>query len=98
MLTRKIEEGFCLARLTATENVHTGAVTVSYISTHTSHELNLSECKYLPLPRSVRQDVQEMLSKNIRMEKVLDGERIKGELQHITAAVLCDSRHKSRET
>ena len=75
--TRKLDDGYCLARMTVTENLCTGAVTVFYIPTHTNHELNLSECKHLPLPKSVRTEVQQMLAKHIEMDKVLDGKGMK---------------------
>ena len=68
--SRKLN-GFCLARITATECLSTGAVTVFYIATHTNHDLTLDECKHLPLPQSMR-TVQEMLAKDISMAKVLD--------------------------
>ena len=69
--SRKLN-GFCFARITATECLSTGVVTVYYIATHTNHDLTLDECKHLPLPQSVRKTVQEMLAKDISMDKVLD--------------------------
>ena len=59
--------------MTAKEDLKTGAVTVIYTSTHTSHTLGLSECKHLPLPRSVTTRVKTLLARGVQMEKVMDG-------------------------
>ena len=55
--------------MTAKEDLKTGVVTVIYTSTHTSHTLELSECKHLPLPRSVTTRVKTLLARGVQMEK-----------------------------
>lgn len=72
--SRKLEDSYCLARMTATENIDTGKVSVSYISVHTNHELNVSELKYVPLPSSVRKEVEEKTALGIPIERITDGE------------------------
>lgn len=66
-------DGYCLASITATENVENGEVTVTYIATHTSHQINLMECRHLPLPQSVTAQVRSMLAAGVHVEKVIDG-------------------------
>ena len=73
--TRKLDkDGFCIARMTATENLKTGMVTVNYISSHSCHKPSIDECKYLPLPASLRQKVLEKCAAGITIEKIMDGE------------------------
>ena len=43
----------------ATEYLDSGKVVVDYIATHTGHDLNVKECKYLPLPTSVRKHASD---------------------------------------
>ena len=74
--SRKLPDTFCLARMTATEYLESGKVVVDYIATHTGHDLNVKECKYLPLPTSVRKQVMDMLASGVQLEKVLEGEFI----------------------
>ena len=72
--TRKLgPELFCLANMTATQNLETGKVTVNYTATHTNHKLSLMECKHLPVPKSVKEKVKTMLANGVQMEKVMDG-------------------------
>ena len=56
--SRKIDT-YCTARITATENLVTGKVHVRYLSSHMNHNLGLQECRYLPLPPSVKKEIQE---------------------------------------
>jgi len=74
-LTRKLDkDGFCIARMTATENLKTGLVTVEYLSSHSGHKPSIEECKFLPLPPSLRQNVLEKCAAGISIEKIMDGE------------------------
>ncbi|XP_065916328.1 uncharacterized protein [Dysidea avara] len=66
-------EKFCLASITATENLVSGKVTVCYTATHTNHQLNLKECKHLPLPKAVIERVKTMLANGVEMETIMDG-------------------------
>ena len=53
-------------------------MTVIYTTTHTSHTLEFSECKHLPLPKSVTTRVKTLLARGVQMEKVMDGMLIFG--------------------
>ena len=44
-----------------------------YISTHTNHTLGIDECKHLPLPPSVKTDIQEQFAAGKSLEKIMDG-------------------------
>ena len=55
------------------KNTDTGKVRVTYIPTHTNHSLGLAECKYIPLPKSVCQEIEEKFASGIRLEKIMDG-------------------------
>lgn len=57
----------------ANENVETGVVTVDYVSTHTGHRPSVAECKHLPLPNSLRKEVQEKFAAGISIERIMDG-------------------------
>ena len=66
-------DSYCLASITATENVEGGKIVATYIATHTSHQLTLMECRHLPLPQSVTAQVRSMLTSGVQMEKVING-------------------------
>ena len=66
-------ENFCLAHITANENVTSGKVSIKYVSTHTNHAINIEECKHLPLPKSVVEQVRMMFASGIQVEKIMDG-------------------------
>ena len=70
--SRKLD-GACIARMMLSEDIQTGAVTVEYISTHTGHKPSLDECKYLPLPTSLRQEVQDKFASGVTLERIMDG-------------------------
>ena len=55
-----------------TEYLIKGNVYVRYISTHTNRDLGLEECKYLPLPQSVRKQIQQQFATGISMEQIID--------------------------
>ena len=74
-ITRKLDNsGYCIARMTATENLQTGLVNVEYLSSHSCHKPSIEECRFLPLPPSLRQKVQEKCVAGITIEKIMDGE------------------------
>jgi len=54
-------------------NQSTGKVELTYICTHTNHSLGLEECKYLPLPLSVRKEIQEKFAQGVTLERIMDG-------------------------
>ena len=51
-------ENHCIARMIVTEDQSKGRVEIKYILTHTNHELNVTECRHLLLPNSVREDIR----------------------------------------
>ena len=51
----------------------TGRVEVTYICTQANQILELEECKYLPLPQSVRKEIQEKFAHGITLERIMDG-------------------------
>ena len=59
---------FCLAHITATENLISRKVSVKYVATHTNHQLNLEECKNLPIPRSIADEVKRMFANGVQVE------------------------------
>lgn len=70
--SRKLED-YCLARMYVKHYQSTGRVEVTYICTHTNHLLGLEECKYLPLPQSVRKEMQEKFAQGVTLERIMDG-------------------------
>ena len=60
--------------MTATEHLETGIVTVEFLSSHSCHKPSIEECKYLPLPPSLRQKVLEKCAAGIAIEKIMYGE------------------------
>ena len=66
-------ESYCLASISVTKHMESGKVVASYIATHTNHQITLEECKHLPLPRSIKTEVQTMLANGVQVETVLDG-------------------------
>lgn len=72
--SRKLgKEQFCIAHITATEYLDSGKVYVKYTSTHTNHDVDLGECKHLPLPKSIFDRVRNMFSTGVTIDKVMDG-------------------------
>ena len=66
-------EDYCLARMYVKHHQATGRVEVTYICTHTNHSLGLKEFKYLPLPHSVRKEIQEKFAQGVTLERIMDG-------------------------
>ena len=65
-------ENYCIARMIATEDRSERRVEVKYISTHTNHELTVTECRHLPLPNSVRKDICQQFAAGISLERIMD--------------------------
>ena len=69
--SRKIEK-FCIARMSVTEHLESGKVVVRYISSHTNHESDLTQCKHLPLPLSVKKEIQQQFAAGVSLERIID--------------------------
>ena len=70
--SRKLDE-YCTSRIYATVDSSTGVVDVSYIATHTNHELGVSESKHLPLSNSIKESMSIKLQEGIPIERIMDG-------------------------
>ena len=55
------------------KNLASNEVTVTYIATHTNHQLSINENKFLPLPPSVKKEVEEKFSRGVSIERIMDG-------------------------
>lgn len=66
-------ENFCLSRMTATEDIKTGQVKLTFVKTHTNHQPGLEEVKYLPLPEGTKQEVRDKYADGVELDKVIDG-------------------------
>ena len=49
-----------------------GKVEVKYISEHTNHELGVNECRNLPLPNSVKEEIKQQFAAGITIEQIMD--------------------------
>ena len=70
--SRKLDN-YCISRIVATEEVKSEKVEAYYISTHTNHTLGIDECKHLPLPPSVKTNIQQEFVTGKSLEKIMDG-------------------------
>ena len=70
--SRKMK-GSCLSRMTATEDINTGEVELSFIKTHTNHRPGLVEVKYIPLPGKTKQEVRDKYADGVELDKIIDG-------------------------
>ena len=70
--TRKLPDSYCLARMKVKIYKDTERVEVNYTSTH-SHSIGLDQCKYLPLPITIRREIQEKFVQGISLERIMDG-------------------------
>lgn len=52
--------------------LRSGKVEVRYVASHTNHHLNIQECKYLPLPPSVKDDIQQQFATGKPIEQIMD--------------------------
>lgn len=50
-----------------------GHVKVTYVSAHTNHKPGPSEDAFLPLPKSVREEIALKLSHGIPPERIMEG-------------------------
>ena len=73
--SRKIEQ-YCLSRMIVTEYLKERKVHVRYISTHTNHDLSLQEYKHLPLPPSIKTDIQQF-AEGVPLERIIDSKLLK---------------------
>ena len=55
----------------------TDTVEVKYINSHTNHELKLEECKNLPLPNSVKDEIRQQHAAGISIERIMDSKFMK---------------------
>ena len=69
--SRKLNDS-CTARMIAIVCNSTDKVEVKYISSHTNHELGLDECKNLPLPNSVKEEIRQQHAAGISIERIMD--------------------------
>ena len=85
---------YCLARMFVKHHPLTGKVDVIYNSTHTNHSLGVEECKYIPLPVSVRKEIQEKFAQGITLERIMDGNEDLFSFRSINTAIqLVRCRH-----
>ena len=71
-LSRKMGDYCIAARMIATRTQSQGRVDVKYISTHTNHEVTLTECRHLPLPNPVREDIHQQFAAGVSLERIMD--------------------------
>ena len=74
--SRKLQQSYCVARMHVKHFIKPPSVEVTYISTHTNHAVGIQECKYLPLPLSVRREIQEKFSGGVTLERIMSGKYI----------------------
>ena len=70
--SRKLDD-YCLARMIAKEHLKERKVEVKYMKTHTNHEVDIGECKYLPLPLSTKKEIEQQFATGKSLEKIMDG-------------------------
>ena len=56
------------------QHLTTGTVQVRYISTHMNHGLSLQEYRHLPLPQSVKREIQEQFAVGVSLERIIDSD------------------------
>jgi hypothetical protein len=44
----------------------------SWMAFISNHELGLEECKHLPLPQSIRKEIQQQFATGITIERIID--------------------------
>ena len=71
--SRKMNNGFCISRMTVTKDLVTGEVNVVYISTHSGHQPCREELRFLPIPQSLGKEVKYKFAQGITIEKIMDG-------------------------
>ena len=68
--SRKLNS-FCISRMTVMQE-RKGKVSVRYIRTHTNHTPGIKDIKHLPLPKTVRKEIQEKYGQNIKLDSIID--------------------------
>lgn len=63
---------FCTARMIATIHDATGRVEVKYIQSQTNHELGVIEYRNIPLPNSIKKEIQKQFTAGITIERIMD--------------------------
>lgn len=71
--SRKLANSYCLARMYVKHYLSAGNVEVEYVYTHTNHSPGIKEFKHLPLPTSVRKEIQEKFSQGVTLKRIMDG-------------------------
>ena len=71
--SRKLAGSYCLARMYVKHYLSLGSVEVEYNYTHTNHSPGIKEFKHLPLPASVRKEIQEKFSQGVTLKRIMDG-------------------------
>ena len=71
--SRKLADSYCLARMYVKHYLTAGNVEVEYNFTHTNHLPGIKEFKHLPIPASVRKEIQEKFSKWVTLKRIMDG-------------------------
>ena len=71
--SRKLNDT-CISRMYV-DVKHNGHVRVTYISAHTNHVLGPSEDAYIPLPKSVREEIALKLSCGIPPDRIMEGKQ-----------------------
>ena len=69
--SRKLQE-YCVARMHVKHFTKPASVDIS-TQCHTNHAVGIQECKYLPLPLSVRKDIQEKFAHGVTLEQIMSG-------------------------
>lgn len=88
--SRKLQESYCIARMHVKHFSKPESVEVSYISTHTNHAVGIQECKYLPLPLSLRKEIQEKFSQGVTLERIMSGKyRCVQHNYNVMCVILC---------
>ena len=69
--TRKLNDT-CISRIYA-DYYNDGHVTVTHITAHTNHQPGHHEDMYLPLPKSIKDEIAIKLSNGIPAERIMEG-------------------------
>ena len=69
--TRKLNDT-CISRIYV-DYYNDGHVTVTHITAHTNHQPGHHEDMYLPLPKSIKDEIAIKLSNGISAERIMEG-------------------------
>ena len=70
--TKKLNDT-CISRMYV-DYFHDGNVTVTHVTAHTNHTPGLDQEKYLPIPKSKREDIAIKINNGTPTERILEGE------------------------